>query len=101
MRNVEGSEGERDMLWMIFTAMRVWNGCSLVFFTLNPHDIWNPLLVVFAGAEGWDMKKISLDWSDEEMNEFYKEARTKKPLAFHRLAAENPCAAARAGQRSA
>ena len=70
MRNVERSEGERKMLWMKFTAMCVWNGCSLVFFTLNPHDIWNPLLVVFAGAEGWDTRKFSLDWSDEEMNEF-------------------------------
>ena len=32
MRNVEGSEGEREYLWMKFVAMRVWNGCSAVFY---------------------------------------------------------------------
>ena len=96
MRHVQGSEGERELLWMKFTAMRVWNGCSIVFFTLNPHDIWNPLLVVYAGAEGWDKRRISLDWSDEQMKDFYAEARVGDALAFHRLAAENPCAAAKA-----
>ena len=51
LRNVPGSEGEREYLWMKLCGLRIWNGCSMVFFTLNPHDIWSPLLVVFANGE--------------------------------------------------
>ena len=39
LRNVPGSEGEREYLWMKLCGLRIWNGCSIVFFTLNPHDI--------------------------------------------------------------
>ena len=38
MRDVEGSEAERDTLRHKFLALRVWSGCSLFFITLNPHD---------------------------------------------------------------
>ena len=47
LRHVVGSEGEREFLWLKSVALRFWNGCSIVFFTLNLNDIWSPLLVVF------------------------------------------------------
>ena len=49
LRRVEGSEAERDVLRFKFGALRLWTGCSLLFFTLNPHDIHSPLLVHFIG----------------------------------------------------
>ena len=100
LRHVVGSEGEREFLWMKSVALRVWNGCSSVFFTLNPHDIWSPLLVVFCHGETWQREKISLDWGDEKMREFYEDAKIGKPLIFHKLAAQDPCAAAKAVHRT-
>eukprot|EP00973_Karenia_brevis_P078086 10845900-Karenia_brevis.AAC.1 len=96
LRDVVGSEGEREMLWMKSLAMRVWNGCSVVFFTLNPHDIWNPLLVVFSNGEAWQRKRVSLNWEDDEMKRFYDEAKASHAAIFHELAAQDPGAAAEA-----
>ena len=96
MREVEGTEGEKDMLWMKFTALRVWRGCSIVFFTLNPHDIWSPLTVVFSNGTAWQGESIRLDWDDVEMRRFYEEAKIGDPLIFHRLVAEDAGAAAEA-----
>ena len=100
LRHVVGSEGEREFLWMKSVALRVWNGCSIVFFTLNPHDIWSPLLVVFCNGETWQREKISLDWGDDKMREFYEDAKIGNPLIFHKLAAQDPCAAAKAVHRT-
>ena len=63
MRNVEGSESERDVLRFKFGALRLWSGSSLLFFTLNPHDIHTPLLVHFIGEreEEQQLERISLD----------------------------------------
>ena len=77
MRNVEGSESDQDYLRMKFVAMRIWNGCSAVFFTLNPHDIWSPLLIKFYNGEVFGQQQLRLDWSDEEMQRFYTEAKVK------------------------
>jgi hypothetical protein len=57
LRDVEGSEAERDGFRYKFFAMRVWGGCSVLFLTLNPHDIQSQMLVVFATSAcvrvGW------------------------------------------------
>ena len=58
LRDVEGSEGEREVLWMKMLALRIWNGCSILFFTLNPHDFGDPLLVVFSNGESWHREKV-------------------------------------------
>ena len=51
-RMVRGSEASRDDLIPKFMAMRVWNGCSSLFFTLNPHDIRSPIsLMLLQGSE--------------------------------------------------
>ena len=35
LRNVRGSEAERDLIMYKFAAIRVWSGCSSLFFTLE------------------------------------------------------------------
>ena len=42
-RNVRGSETEKDNIIPKFMALRLWSGCSSLFFTLNPHDIRSPI----------------------------------------------------------
>ena len=95
LRDVEGSEAEREMFRMQFVAMRVWNGCSSVFFTLNPRDVKSPLLVVFANSQRLRHERVSLDWDDEVMADYYAKAKKENPMLFHILAAEDPAAAAR------
>ena len=94
IRNVEGSEGERDVLRFKFGALRLWSGCSLLFWTLNPHDIHTPLLVMFIGDREEQLERISLDWDDEEMAQYYNRNRAGNPLRFHELAVAWPAAAA-------
>ena len=44
-QQVRGSEAEKDTLIPKFCALRLWSGCSSLFFTLNPHDIRSPLSI--------------------------------------------------------
>ena len=32
VRDLEGSDGEREFLWLNTVALRIWSGCSIVFF---------------------------------------------------------------------
>ena len=57
-RSVEGTESERDIFRFKFVALRIWNGCSLVFFTLNPHDNKSPLLVYFLGSAEEQIEEV-------------------------------------------
>ncbi|MEC9032278.1 MAG: hypothetical protein VYB15_10375, partial [Planctomycetota bacterium] len=94
-RNVEATPAERAATRFKFLAMRIWNGCSFVFFTLNPHDIKTPLLIVFVHPERLGIQKVSLDWGDEHMRAYYEEVSKDNPLRLHELAAQNPEAAAK------
>ena len=67
MRGVEGSESERDIFRFKFIALHLWSGCSLFFFTLNPHDIHISLLLHYIGDRDQDVAHISLDWHEDEM----------------------------------
>ena len=53
-RSVRGSEAEKDSIMPKFFGLRLWSGCSSLFFTLNPHDIRSPitLLLVSTWARG-------------------------------------------------
>ena len=94
LRDVEGSEAERGAFRYKFVALRIWNGCSFVFFTLNPHDIHNPLLIVFADANNFHLEKVSLDWGDADMREYYARVTEENALRLHEFAVEHPAAAA-------
>ena len=50
LRKVRGSEEERDTLIYKFRALRIWSGCSSLFFTFNPHDIRSPLTIIHVVA---------------------------------------------------
>ena len=61
-RRVRGSESEKDNLLPMFTALRLWSGCSSLFVTLNPHDIRSPVtLLLLQGAESFS-QEYSLDF---------------------------------------
>lgn len=94
LRDVEGSDAERDTFRYKFLGMRVWNGCSFVFFTLNPHDIHSPMLIVFANADNHQMEQVSLDWGDEDMKTYYGRVKKDNALRLHEFAIEHPAAAA-------
>ena len=94
LRDIEGSEAERDGFRYKFFAMRVWSGCSVLFLTINPHDINSPMLVVFANADEIHLERISLDWNDEEMASYYKRSKQDNALRFHEFAVKFPAAAA-------
>ena len=84
-RKVRGSEAEKDDILPKFMALRLWSGCSSLFFTLNPHDIRSPLTLLFI-QDGTPLeRKFSLDLTDEE-------AATYR---LHSLVAANPLAATR------
>ena len=96
-REVEGTPAERSTFRFRFLALRLWSGCSALFFTLNPHDIHTPLLLVFLDGDGVEhgCKKISLDWDDAQMRAYYDEVLKDNPLRLHELAARHPAAAAK------
>jgi hypothetical protein len=94
-REVEGTPAERSSFRFRFLALRMWSGCSALFFTLNPHDIKSPLLLVFIGPENSGCERISLDWNDGEMEKYYSECLKGNPLRLHELAVKFPDAASR------
>ena len=70
LRNVRGSEAERDTIMYKFAAIRIWSGCSSLFFILNPHDIRSPLTVLLLQSDFQFEKSFSLDVSDEEVAQY-------------------------------
>ena len=94
LRRVEGSEAEQDVLRFRFRALRLWTGCSLLFVTLNPHDVRSPLLVHFIGNREKHVERVSLGWDDDEMAQYYGRHRAGNPLLFRELAAKWPGAVA-------
>ena len=94
LRGVEGSESERAVFRLKFEALRTWNGCSFVFFTLNPHDLQSPLLVKFVTEHRTQTEMISLDWDDEATAQFYERAKKGSASRLHELAAQWPAAGA-------
>ena len=95
LRGVEGSETERQMFRFKFSVLRIWGGCSLLFLTVNPHDIQTPLLLVFTNGDNEEIERISLDWDDATMAAYYDRVKQGNSLRLHELAARRPDAAAR------
>ena len=89
LRTVEGSESERDLFRFKFAALRLWNGCSIVFFTLNPHDSQTPLLIHFIGEREEHLEKacpratyvLIIDWK----HLFLLNTSTKVALEYNRM----------------
>ena len=69
-RKVRGSEAQRDSIHYKFRALRIWQGCSSLFFTLNPHDIRSPLTLALVNHEHFHTEKFSLDLPDSATEEY-------------------------------
>ena len=95
MRNVRGSEASKAGLRLNFTAMRIWNGCSSLFFTLNPYAR-QPLTIALCNGEHFHVERFSLDWSDEAFDGFFDSISRTRPRLLHEIAAEDPVAITRA-----
>ena len=96
-RSVRGSEGERDGILHRFQALRLWSGCSSLFFTLNPHDIRSPLTLLLLQEDFHVEKRFSLDLSDEEAESYLSEFLSQNPRALHELVVREPLVATRDG----
>ena len=94
-RDVRGSEAEKDNLLPKFFGLRLWSGCSSLFFTLNPHDIRSPLTICLLQNDARFEKKFSLDWSDGDTEAYIAEYLKENPRRLHAAVASNPLAATR------
>ena len=72
-RKVRGSEQEKDNILPKFFAMRLWSGCSSLFFTLNPHDIRSPITLLLLQADSKFERKFSLDLNEADAASYMKE----------------------------
>ena len=88
-RKVRGSEAEKDNLMPKFLAMRIFCGCSSLFFTLTPHDIRSPLVVSMLHGEGALEKIYSLDFNDAQAEQYVAELLGAHPRMLHELVAQH------------
>ena len=82
-RNVRGSEAEKEHLRHRFTAMRVWNGLSSLFFTLNPNDIRSPLTLAMVDKDQYHIESFSVDWKDNKYDSFVTDMLAPRPRLLH------------------
>ena len=95
-RNVRGSEAEKEVLRFRFTAMRIWNGFSSLFFTLNPNDIKSPLTLAMADRERFQIeRRFSLDLQDDDTDDYLKDLMKDRPRLLHEMVAQDPIVATR------
>ena len=92
---MRGSESEKDNIVPQFFALRLWSGCSSLFFTLNPHDIRSPITLTLLQADAKFERFFSLDLSDAETAVYMKDFLREHPRRLHELTASNPLAATR------
>jgi len=78
-----------------FYALRLWSGCSSLFWTLNPYHIRSPVTLLLLQDGKRFEKTFSLDLSDEEARVYVKDMLHKNPRRLHELVAGNPLVATR------
>ena len=99
-RRVRGSEAEKENLISKFSSLRIWSGCSSLFFTLNPHDIRSPMTISLLHSDARLEKKFSLDWDDGETEAYIENVLKDNPRRLHEAVAANPMAATRCFHRT-
>ena len=95
LRNVRGSESERDNLMPKFLGMRLWAGCASLFFTLNPHDIRSPITISLLQNDLKFEKSFSLDGSEVEADVWITEFCRDNPRRIHEAVTANTLVATR------
>ena len=93
-QNIPYTADYRRSLHRKFTAMRVYHGCSMVFFTLNPADTKHTFTISFACPESakWPAHVIDLEADDDAQAEFRGRLTS---LQIHEVVANDPVAATR------
>ena len=84
----------RRALHRKFVAMRVYNGASVIFWTLNPADTKHTFTISFASPEsaGWPDHVIDLEADDDAQARFRGQLTS---LQIHEVVANDPVAATR------
>ena len=95
LRDIDGSEAHRSATIYKMRALRVWSGCSFLFFTLNPVDHSNPIFVAFLNSQTNDVEQIKLNCSDTDMHNFFDRAQRSDKQFFQKMVGKHPCAAMR------
>eukprot|EP00435_Cladocopium_sp_Y103_P008727 s3817_g2.t1 len=95
LRDIDGSEAHRSSTLYKMRALRVWSGCSFLFFTLNPLDHQHPLFVSYLNSQTQEVEKIDLRAPDRAINAFFQRALTDDKHFFQRMVVKYPCAAMR------
>ena len=84
-RHVRGSEAEKLTMRKRFTAMRIWNGFSALFFTLNPHDIRSPVTLALVNEAHSHIEPFSLDFDDEATEAYLERLLGENPRILHEM----------------
>ena len=87
-RHVRGSESEKLTMRKRFVAIRVWNGLSALFFTLNPHDIRSPMTLTLTNHEYLHIESFSLDFDDAATEAYFEQLLQANPRRLHELVYE-------------
>ena len=95
LRDIDGSEAHRSCTIYKMKALRVWCGCSFLFFTLNPLDHQHPVFVSYLNSQTHEVEQVDLQAPDAAMNEFFKRAHARSAHFFQKMALKHPCAAMR------
>ena len=92
-RSVQGSDAERSSLRHKFCAMKLWNGMSFIFFTLNPNEWGSPLTLLFRTPYDEKVKKFSLELTDQEFEDIYGQVnKGEKKKQLYMMGLEDPVA---------
>ena len=98
-RHVRGSDSEKLAMRKRFVAMRVWNGFSSLFFTINPHDIRSPITVALTDhkhfLERCHVERFSLELGDDAKEKYFERLLGVHPRMLHEIAVQDPSAATR------
>ena len=95
LKEVEGSEVQRAATVSKLRALRVWNGCTFLFFTLNPHDHKSPLLVGLVSTEDRTIEKLTFPATDLDFHDYFQRHKEGNQNFFKELVAKHPAAAMR------
>ena len=89
-RQVPYTNSYRWGLRRFFTALRVWDGYSASFWTLNPGDVDHELTVRFASEDVLPTETYNLDWPNEMKDKYF--SKTLPQLRLHEIVAKDPLA---------
>lgn len=95
LRDIDGSEAHRSSTVHKMRALRVWAGCSFLFFTINPADHHNPIFVNYLNSETDVVKQFDVTGNNDDLRRVFNQFKQEDRMFFVKMAAKHPCAAMR------